>query len=388
MRINTIASILPVPNVMYENDYVFTLAEEIKKIHPKTEFQFSRPSPYLPFVQGKKWKIRRKISKIKEYKIGKEQVQVLPYPAMASKSWLFALSSTFLLLLNKRKLKASVSDIDLSHAHFIFPDGIIAYFLKQKFDIPYTISIHNEMRIFSSRFGRMLALRILKNATELVVINPKIKGELLQLFPFKNISFIGHGIPNKAIREIQNNGTPKTRILTVGILNGRKNYIRTLLAIKQISELHAIEYVIVGEGPDYNKIKAKINALQLNTTVKLIPKVKHSEIFDFMAGFDIFLLASKHETWGRVYIEAMAAGLPVILTENTGVHGIITAGKNAMVVDPKNIDNISEKLIELIENPSLRYDLATNGQQLALNLTWDNIAKKYYSIYQNLLGVV
>ncbi len=78
-------------------------------------------------------------------------------------------------------------------------------------------------------------------------------------------------------------------------------------------------------------------------------------------GADVFVLASENETFGQVYIEAMACGVPVIGTNVGGVPEIITDGFNGFLVAPNNPSNLSQKIEELLNNEQIRGSFLENG---------------------------
>lgn len=88
-------------------------------------------------------------------------------------------------------------------------------------------------------------------------------------------------------------------------------------------------------------------------------------------GADLFVLASENETFGQVYIEAMACGIPVIGTNVGGVPEIITDGFNGFLIAPGNPSNLSQKIEELFSNEQLRNSFIENG--------FKTIRRKFFS---------
>lgn len=78
-------------------------------------------------------------------------------------------------------------------------------------------------------------------------------------------------------------------------------------------------------------------------------------------GADVFVLASENETFGQVYTEAMACGIPVIGTNTGGVPEIISDGFNGFLVAPNNPSNLSHKIEEVLNNENLRKGFIENG---------------------------
>lgn len=92
---------------------------------------------------------------------------------------------------------------------------------------------------------------------------------------------------------------------------------------------------------------------------------------------DIFIFPSKNEGWGLTPIEAMACGCAVVGT-NTGC--MIDLGvneKNALIVQPEDVEGLSKAIVKLAENPKLRSEIARNGLETARMLDWHNATELF-----------
>lgn len=383
MNVLVISSILPVPGYIANNDYVPVLNNSILKANKNIVFTYVRPSPYLPFLRTGKWYKRWQVCRLKKYKSGNIIVNILPYVAVASNSLMFLLSSFLLVFTNRKRLKKFSQSAELIHAHYIFPDGLISNYLKKKYNIPYILTLQSEQRIFNNKISSFFAGRILSNADKVVAISPLMRDFLLEKDILKNIQFIGLGIDKSFFKtqQLKNKRKDEIRILSIGALYRLKNYENQICAIGALKGKYNITFTIVGSGEDETKLKKLVNDLHLNQVINFISHIENDRLADFMKTFDIFMLASKKETWGRVYLEAMAVGLPVILTANTGVYGIVKENSDALVVDPDDVKDITSKLESLILHPEERSLIAENGKKLASDFSWNNIAKQYLEIY-------
>ena len=100
-----------------------------------------------------------------------------------------------------------------------------------------------------------------------------------------------------------------------------------------------------------------------------------------LANYDIFILPSYYETFGRVYFEAMAAGIPVICAKNSGIYGYFKESVEGFSVDHKDINDICSKLELLIKDPSLRTQIGRNARKLVEAYTWENVVQELHQIY-------
>jgi len=101
---------------------------------------------------------------------------------------------------------------------------------------------------------------------------------------------------------------------------------------------------------------------------------------------DLYIMLSKFDTFGMVVLEAMAAGLPVIISSNVGAKDLVQEGKNGFVIsNTADSDYIAAKIALLCDENSRR-PLAQNAYQTATQNTWDSVAEKYLAVYANILA--
>jgi glycosyltransferase involved in cell wall biosynthesis len=93
------------------------------------------------------------------------------------------------------------------------------------------------------------------------------------------------------------------------------------------------------------------------------------------------------EAFGIVYIEAMAANTPIIVTRDERIAELISEGENGLLVDAKSINSIVEAIDKLITNPDLRKKIAKNGTIIVQDkLTWENNARAYIELMSSVLS--
>ncbi|NJK96593.1 MAG: glycosyltransferase family 4 protein [Bacteroidales bacterium] len=95
----------------------------------------------------------------------------------------------------------------------------------------------------------------------------------------------------------------------------------------------------------------------------------------------MFILASSNEAFGRVYFEAMAAGLPVICAKDTGIDGYFKDETEVLAAYGTDVQDVKRKLEKLITSKELRETMGKTGKALVKDYTWTNIVKDYRSYY-------
>jgi glycosyltransferase involved in cell wall biosynthesis len=95
---------------------------------------------------------------------------------------------------------------------------------------------------------------------------------------------------------------------------------------------------------------------------------------------DVFVLPAISEAFGRVVLEAMASGVPVIVSENTGAADTIEDGESGYVVPIRDADAIAERLLFLYEHPDQRQTMGEQALRQASRFTWAGFAEGVTSV--------
>jgi glycosyltransferase involved in cell wall biosynthesis len=157
-----------------------------------------------------------------------------------------------------------------------------------------------------------------------------------------------------------------------------------------------IKLQILGAGPDEQKLKQLAKDLKIEDKVEFLGHVDPEKIPEYLARADIFVRPSRSEGLGNSFLEAMAAGLPVIGTKVGGIPDFLINHNpndtnenpnypNGLFVEVDNPEDLAEKITMLLENEELRKKLGSNGRKLVLeNYSWDSISQKMKAIFQQL----
>jgi len=147
--------------------------------------------------------------------------------------------------------------------------------------------------------------------------------------------------------------------------------------------------VLVIAGPDeigYRKhIESCLEAGGANTRYIFTGMLRGEERLAALASADVFVLPSYSEGFPTAALEAMAAGIPVILSQACNVSGVKEAGAG-FVVDPEP-EPLYNAIMQLVADPVLREETGRNGQQFVLsNYTWDRVAVRMIDTYKQILA--
>ena len=157
----------------------------------------------------------------------------------------------------------------------------------------------------------------------------------------------------------------------------------SIKAFKKICDSYLNVYMMfVGSGDLENKVRdfAKKN----NINKKVIFTGWDENVEKYIPAFDIAMLPSKWEGFGLVIIEYMACDKPIIASGVGGIKDIIVNTKNGLLIKPGDTDDLSKKIIELIENKKLRNHIVNNNKEYKLKYNIDNVINQHVKIFNNL----
>jgi len=126
-----------------------------------------------------------------------------------------------------------------------------------------------------------------------------------------------------------------------------------------------VKFIIVGDGPDRQKLENKVTDSNLQDKVYFTGYRNDSS--ELISVFDIFVLPSLWEGTPNVVLEAMGYGIPVISTDTGGVSEIITDNQNGLLAPPGNSAMLAGKILELLSNPQLLQKLSASGKQAVID---------------------
>ncbi|MDD4271823.1 MAG: glycosyltransferase family 4 protein [Patescibacteria group bacterium] len=157
-------------------------------------------------------------------------------------------------------------------------------------------------------------------------------------------------------------------------------------AIKSLEYLPAnVKFLILGDGPDENSLKLLAKNLKLDNRVLFLGNIEHKDLPKYLSITDIFVRPSLSEGLGISFLEAMAAGLPVIATPVGGIVDFLHDGQTGLFCEAHNPQNLALKAKIYLENKELTKKIIANAENLAeKDYGWNSIAVKMRNIFNNL----
>lgn len=149
-------------------------------------------------------------------------------------------------------------------------------------------------------------------------------------------------------------------ILTVARLSSEekyKGYDKVIEALPSVmKKVPRVKYLLVGDGDDRKRIEELTSQLGVKEDVIMTGRVRDNELINYYNLCDVFIMPSKGEGFGFVFIEALACGKPVVAGNADGSREAILNGQLGILVDPLNINEISNEIVKLL-NREARPDL-------------------------------
>ncbi|MEM4397815.1 MAG: glycosyltransferase family 4 protein, partial [Candidatus Woesearchaeota archaeon] len=257
----------------------------------------------------------------------------------------------------KQLIESSIKErktYDFIHCHFIFPTGIIAYFIKKKFKIPYIITSHGSdvPKYNPDRFKLLhfflkpIWKKILNESEKVICPSERLKKLILSSqdnekkdITEKKIVIISNGI-NLTKRKINLEKKEKI-ILYAGRLFQRKGVQYLIKAFDLLNTSNTKnskdwQLFISGDG-DYKKELEKLaNKTKIKNKIKFLGWLDKDFLYKLYERSSIFVLPSSEESFGMVLIEAMMFGNAIITTKETGTEEVIT-DSGILITKEKNL---------------------------------------------------
>lgn len=176
-------------------------------------------------------------------------------------------------------------------------------------------------------------------------------------------------------------------VIYAGYLSERKgvrHLVQTFNAV--VDALPTAQLIMIGSGAEEDALQEIIAAHQLENNITLTGFIEPNEIPQYYAQGDVFMLPSLEDTFGVVATEAIAAGLTLVCSPFAGFSSHMTHGKNGLIVDPTDHDQLANAMIDLLSNPDKRQQLNNNAQQLLPQFTPKAVAQNFVDAIEQTLN--
>jgi glycosyltransferase involved in cell wall biosynthesis len=141
-------------------------------------------------------------------------------------------------------------------------------------------------------------------------------------------------------------------------------------------------FEIMGEGSALEELQALATKLEVESHVRFLGRISSSDTPAYYQRARVFILPSANEGMSNALLEALAAGLPVVVTDTGGSSELVENGKNGFVI-PRTTEAIVSAVKKLLENEETRIKMGKVSRARAEAQSWDSVAKQYVECYQS-----
>lgn len=317
--------------------------------------------------------IKRKNQQITEYELTTGR----SFPVINQLKYLLSAYS----FIGKEILKNN--KIDIIHSHLTYPAGFLGTIIFKRKNIPHVFTEHSSIRKYSRSYFHKLCIKYtLKNSPGIVCVSNALRGEILKVIN-RDLTVIHNVIDISKFRLAK----PRTgKIINIGFLGSLENNNKGLdLLFKSVSYIKNYDILlhIGGKGILLDSYIKMSDDLGIIGNCRFYGGILPEKVADFYSELNIFVLPSRHETFGIVLVEAMASGLPVIATKCGGPEEIITPS-TGLLISTENVGELTEAITFMSGNLQL-YDRAVIRNYVNNTFGYKVFLNKISSVYENLL---
>ncbi len=287
-----------------------------------------------------------------------------------------------------RKL-ATRTNADIVHAHGYKAD-IYNHFALRGSAIPLVSTCHTwyDNNLLVTLYG-MADRLVLRNYAAVVAVSDEVKQRLLKAGVREDrIHMVRNGIDLRPF----DNATPSLPnavsedhppiVGLIGRLSIEKGVDIFLHAAAHVLvELPSTKFVVVGEGPDRDKLESLIDELKLRESVSMLGR--RDDMPSVYASLDIMVSASRQEGLPMAILEGMASSLPLIATPVGDVPTMVHDGQTGVMVPPENAALLASAIVTLLRNPAQRERLGAAARKLIEDeFSADRMTADYLRVYK------
>ncbi|WP_297426727.1 glycosyltransferase [Clostridium sp.] len=245
--------------------------------------------------------------------------------------------------------------VDIIHAHSSFWGGIAAAYISEKYNIPLVLTEHSSLKYakYVKDSYKKYIFETYEKADYLIAVGSGLKKELLEYIN-KPIDII-HNMVDLDLFSVDKNVINDKNVkknfsfFSCAFLEEGKGMEDLIKAFAKTFKNENVTLRIGGDGTIKPSLEKLIEELNMQNQIKLLGALCREEVSNEMKKCDVFALPSEHETFGVVYIEALACGKPVIGADNGGAEDIISED-NGIIAKKKDVEDLSKALRKIREN--------------------------------------
>lgn len=278
---------------------------------------------------------------------------------------------------------------DLAH-FFGYPGAWQGYLLQKKYALPYLISLRGvEVPFYNPRFRaidviyRPLVARLWQKASKVVANSVGLADLAKQTNQQIQYQVIPNGVDTDFFKPLEEKAKFKKFTITAGgSIMGRKKGLDLLISAfaKFARAKKQVELLLIGDGDLREKLEEQVKQLKIVGQVKFVGRKTRTWLQANLPKCHVFCLPSLNEGMSNATLEALACGLPVIITPVGGSQELLSR-QNGFLLHERDEQQLAGYLEQLYAEPVLRIRMGRNSRQLAEQMSWKKVAERYEEVY-------
>ncbi len=282
--------------------------------------------------------------------------------------------------------------IDLIHAHAPLPCGHAAMLLSAELGIPYVVSVHGldafstqQVRGRAGEWCRRISQRVYRSSRRVICISELVRERVLEgVGRSCRTSVVHNGVDPERFAPPDDAPAGSPLLLSVGNLIPIKGHELIIAALASlVPEFPALKLEIIGDGPEGARLQNQAQRSGVADRVVFRGRQSRQEVAAAMRRCTLFVLPSRYEGLGCVYLEAMSTGKAVIGCRGQGIAEIVQHGSNGFLVGADNERELTLAIAMLLRDERLRRNLGVAARDTVLDrLTLAQQADRLARIYR------
>lgn len=333
------------------------------------------------------FRLKRRYSNIYFHQVEVNQYAVFQYPPYT------------LSLASKIAEVVKMEGLDIIHAHYAMPHAVCGILAKQMTaqGLKVVTTLHGtDITIlgYDASLQDMIKFAIEKSDAVTAVSHALVQETYDLIQPDKEIqtiyNFIDYPAPEPDADNMDNlkaelgiSGNEKV-VIHVSNFRKVKRVPDIIDTFAEVADKIPSKLLLVGDGPEMTFVSKKINKMGLQNKIILLGKQENLQ--ELYAISDVCVLMSEKESFGLVLLEAMIYGVPCLGTNIGGIPEVIEDGMNGHIIELGDIKAASRRLLELLENDSLRKQMGKQAvNMIKEHFQTEHIVNQYEGLYYSLL---
>jgi glycosyltransferase involved in cell wall biosynthesis len=273
---------------------------------------------------------------------------------------------------------------DILHGNISYPGAFWSWAVSKSVGKPFVITEHSKLNNhFRSFFHKWISTFFLKRANAVITVS-SFSANIIREYT----KIEAKVVPNIIHFNRFNIGTvrQKEESISIGFLGGLDTEVKGLgLLLKALSKV-SFPYILKvgGEGKLLESYKKSAVSLGISRHCFFLGKIENQKISSFMHEIDFFVSASQFETFGIVIAEAIASGIPVIVTESGGPQDFVST-INGVVIKNNDVEELSNALNKMSKRFNL-YNPQKMREEIERRFSSETVVKQLMDVYTQVLA--